>query len=89
MGIPDHLTCLLRNLYAGQERKKESEVIQSCLTLWRPHGLLPTRLLYPWDHRNCKRVPEKHLLLFYWASQVAQLAKNSPAMQETWVLSLG
>ena len=20
MGIPDHLTCLLRNLYAGQER---------------------------------------------------------------------
>ena len=27
MGIPDHLTCLLRNLYAGQERKKESEVV--------------------------------------------------------------
>ena len=22
MGIPGHLTCLLRNLYAGQERKK-------------------------------------------------------------------
>src|SRR5574337_1141963 len=21
MGIPDHLTCLLRNLYAGQDRK--------------------------------------------------------------------
>ena len=21
MGIPDHLTCLLRNLYAGQEAK--------------------------------------------------------------------
>ena len=33
MGIPDHLTCLLRNLYAGQERKKGSEVVQSCLTL--------------------------------------------------------
>ena len=23
MGIPDHLTCLLRNLYAGQEAKKQ------------------------------------------------------------------
>ena len=37
MGIPDHLTCLLRNLYAGQERKKESEVVQSfrlCATPW-------------------------------------------------------
>ena len=24
MGIPDHLTCLLRNLYAGQEAKESS-----------------------------------------------------------------
>ena len=23
MGIPDHITCLLRNLYAGQEVKKQ------------------------------------------------------------------
>ena len=28
MGIPGHLTCLLRNLYAGQERKKWSGVVQ-------------------------------------------------------------
>ena len=28
MGIPDHLTCLLRNLYAGQE-----ETVRTCLTL--------------------------------------------------------
>ena len=27
MGIPDHLTCLLRNLYAGQE-KTESDMKQ-------------------------------------------------------------
>ena len=45
MGIPDHLTCLLRNLYAGQEAtvrtlygttdgfKTEKEVWQGCL-LW-------------------------------------------------------
>ena len=28
-------------------------------------------------------------LQYSWASLVAQLVKNSPAMQETWVLSLG
>ena len=28
MGIPDHLTCLLRNLYAGQERTVELDVEQ-------------------------------------------------------------
>ena len=46
MGIPHHLTCLLRNLYAGQEAtelnmdnwliqnwESESEVAQSCPTL--------------------------------------------------------
>ena len=28
-------------------------------------------------------------LQYYWASTVAQLVKNPPAMQETWVQSLG
>ena len=28
MGIPDHLTCLLRNLYAGQEAKLEPDMKQ-------------------------------------------------------------
>ena len=28
MGIPDHLTCLLRNLYAGQEVKLELDMEQ-------------------------------------------------------------
>ena len=28
MGIPDHLTCLLRNLYAGQEEKLELDMEQ-------------------------------------------------------------
>ena len=32
MGIPDHLTCLLRNLYAGQY----NSLAQSCLTLCDP-----------------------------------------------------
>ena len=30
-----------------------------------------------------------HLKLIWWASLVAQLVKNLPAMQETWVRSLG
>ena len=30
-----------------------------------------------------------YLLQYSWASLVAQLVKNPPAMQETWVLSLG
>ena len=28
MGIPDHMTCLLRNLYAGQEAKLELDMKQ-------------------------------------------------------------
>ena len=36
MGVPDHLTCLLRNLYAGQERKWNLSVVSN--SLW-PHGL--------------------------------------------------
>ena len=28
MGIPDHLTCLLRNLYAGQEARFELDMEQ-------------------------------------------------------------
>ena len=32
MGIPDHLTCLLRNLYAGQE----ATVVDSCQCMAKP-----------------------------------------------------
>ena len=28
MGIPDHLTCLMRNLYAGQKRQLELDMEQ-------------------------------------------------------------
>ena len=46
---------------------------------------------YLWDHKFSYLL----LLLFtyspcqYWASLVAQMVKNQPAMQETWVRSLG
>ena len=31
MGIPDHLTCLLRNLYAGQKATESKEKLKSLL----------------------------------------------------------
>ena len=30
MGIPDHLTCLLRNLYAGRKQQLELDMEQHC-----------------------------------------------------------
>ena len=33
--------------------------------------------------------PEDYFLSSAWASLVAQMVKNPPAMQETWVPSLG
>ena len=47
-----------------------------------------------WDFGNrnehvlvdCSKFP--YLLLIEWASLVAQMVKNSPAMQETWIRSL-
>ena len=32
MGIPDHLTCLLRNLYAGQEQQLELDMEQQTIS---------------------------------------------------------
>ena len=34
MGIPDHLTCLLRNLYAGQEATVELDMEQQTDSEW-------------------------------------------------------
>ena len=58
MGIPDHLTCLLRNLYQCVKVKSESEVAQSCPTLSDAmdcslpgssiHGIFQARVL-EWD----------------------------------------
>ena len=34
MGIPDHLICLLRNLYAGQEAQLELDMEQQTGSKW-------------------------------------------------------
>ena len=57
MVIPDHLTCLLQNLYAGQEA-----------TVRTRHG---TTDWFKIGKGVC--------------SLIAQLVKNLPTMQETWV----
>ena len=72
--------------------KNESEVAQSCLTLQDPmdcslpgssvHGIFQARVLYS-DTQFLT------VILQLWASLVAQLVKNLPAMPETWVGSLG
>ena len=55
MGIPDHLTCLLRNLYAGQEAKLELNIekwIASKLgkEYDRAVHCHPAYLTYKWAH---------------------------------------
>ena len=37
MGVPDHLTCLLRNLYAGQEAKLELDMEQTASKLGKEY----------------------------------------------------
>ena len=45
MGIPDHLTCLLRNLYAGQEVKLELDMEQQTGSKWEKEYVKAVRLL--------------------------------------------
>ena len=44
--------------------------------------------MIPWLGRSA-REGIGYPLLYSWASVVAQLVKNPPAMRETWVRSLG
>ena len=69
MGIPDHLTCLLRNLYVGQET-----------TVRTRYGTVDWFKTGKGGHQSCILSPY---------SLVAQMVKHLPAMQETWVQSLG
>ena len=52
MGIPDHLTCLLRNLYAGQEA-----------TVTTGHGLIDWFQIGKEVHQGCILAP--YLFIFY------------------------
>ena len=59
MGIPDHLTCLLRNLYAGQEQQLEPDMEQqtgSKLGKGVHQGciLSPCLFILDADHTKCQ-----------------------------------
>ena len=53
---------------------------------WHIFILLPYSVLC--SDLNGKEVPKKRRYVYTWASLGAQLVKNPPAMQETWVQSL-
>ena len=42
-----------------------------------------------WIGLNAEWVGSKYLIIYLWASLAAQLVKDPPAMQETWVWFLG
>ena len=46
MGIPDHLTCLLRNLYAGQKQQLELDIV--------PNMVPNNRLVPNWERSTLK-----------------------------------
>ena len=52
MGIPDHLTCLLRNLYAGQEA-----------TVRNGHGTIDWFQIWKGVHQDC--IVSPYLFNFY------------------------
>ena len=54
MGIPDHLTCLLRNLYAGQEASVTTD-----LCFWVQQ--LPQGIFVPWDPEAYVEGPRRNL----------------------------
>ena len=78
------------------KEKSESEVTQSCLTLRDRMDCSPpgstsmgfSRQEY-WSGCHYLLWGIGYPLQYSWASLVAQLVKNLPAVQETWVQSLG
>ena len=92
MGIPDHLTCLLRNLYAGQEVTSRTGhgttdwiqigkgVCQWCIL---SPCLFNLNCQHPLGHQKSKRVPEKYMLLFYWLCQSLWLCGSQQSLENS------
>ena len=74
MGIPDHLTCLLKNLYAGQEASVRTGHGKQTGS---KQGKKYVKAVY------CHPAYLTYMHSTSWASLVAQRLKHLPAMQET------
>ena len=98
MGIPDHLTCLLRNLYTGQEAAVRTRcgttdwfqigkgVGQGCILSPCLFNLYAEYIMRNTGLDKAQagiKISRKILITSY--SLVAQMAKHLPAMQETLV----
>ena len=62
MGVPDHLTCLLRNLYAGQEATDKTG-----------HGTMNWFQIRTGEHQGCISVPSLFNLHTDYIMQNARL----------------
>ena len=96
MGVPDHLTCLLRNLYAGQEvtvRTGHGTTDWFQIGKGVRQGCILSACLFNLHAEYIMRkagLDEAQAGIKTAArNTIAQLVKNLPAMQEIWVLFLG
>ena len=71
MGIPDHLTCLLRNLYAGQE---------ATATIRTGHGTIDWFQIGKEAHQGCILSP---CLFNLYAEYIMRNAKLKEAQMES------
>ena len=98
MGIPDHLTYLLRNLYAGQESTVKTINGKMLLLLLiasvvsnsvRPHRWQPTRLCHPWDSPGKSTGVGCHFFLQCMkVKSESEVAKSCPTLSDSMDCSL-
>ena len=100
MGIPDHLTYLLRYLYAGQESTVKTINGKMLLLLLiasvvsnsvRPHRWQPTRLCHPWDSPGKSTGVGCHFFLQCMkvkSESESEVAKSCPTLSNSMDCSL-
>ena len=89
VGIPDHLTCLLRNFSALHGTiATATKSLQLSLTL-RPHRRQPTRLPCPWDSLGKNTAVGCHFLLQCMkVKSESEVAQSCPTLSDPMDCSL-
>ena len=87
MGVPDHFTCLLRNLCAGQEATVRTghELRTSRCTSWvlKKQKNQRSNCQYSLDHKESKGIPEIHLLLLHWLCESLWLCWSQQTVENS------